>query len=342
MTVREILRFVDNAAAVAFYNQDLTARGLPSGATTKSRPGPPSGTDVIRLRDDNSTDTPLISGATPYTVTVAAAGTTSGEVAGRAVPASGSLPIAGTVEATQALPKWIIVGITQSNLRGNSETIDAADISDGIGWTHPGAPLYLPSRLWASTAWEKADDPLTNIAGTKNTGKMGAIVAAVRQLIADEVVPSGYQAAVVMCGVNGTGFSDSRWRVGDDLYLGTIEATQQALASVTGSVVGAYVMIGGEADNALTEIQFAAYLDATIAGYRAALGSAPWIQVGICDDLASGWDPIRDALADTPNRVANCDYVSTVGRATHDGLHYTRAAYLLIGADVATAIEALI
>jgi hypothetical protein len=342
MTVREILRFADNAAAIAFYNQDLTARGLQSGATTKSRPGPPSGTDVQRLRDDNSTDTPLISGATPYTVTVAAAGTTSGEVAGRAVPASGSLPIAGTVEATQAQPLWIIMWKGQSNLRGNSETIDAADVADAQAYTHLAGPSFLPARLWDAAAYESAADPLLNPSGARNTGKMGFVVAAVRALIAAGAVPSGYTPAIVMCGYNSTGFSNDRWRVGDDLYLAAIEAGTGALASVSGSVIGAYVWCQGEEDESLSEVQYAAYLDAAIAGYRAALGDAPWITVGICDDLSSSWDPIRAALADTPNRVTSSAYVSTVGRATHDGLHYTRAAYLLIGADVATAIEALI
>lgn len=342
MTVREILRFADNAAAIAFYDQDLTARGLPSGATTKSRPGPPTGTDVIRLRDDNVAATALISGATPHTVTVAAAGTTSGEVAGRAVPASGSLPVAGTVEATQT-QLWLIVAAGQSNCRGNSETIDAADISDAVGWMHPTGASYLPSRLWlAALAWEAGDDPLTNITGSKNTGKMGFLVAAARALIAAAAVPEGYTPAIVMCGVNSTGFADSRWRVGDDLYLATIAAAQNALASVPGSVVGGYVWCQGEADESLTQVQYAAHLDAAIAGYRVAIGDAPWITVGICDNLSSSWDPIRAALADTPNRIANSAYVSTVGRATHDGLHYTRAAYLLIGADVATELGALL
>lgn len=342
MTVREILRFADNAAAIAFYDQDLTARGLPSGATTKSRPGPPTGTDVIRLRDDNVAATALISGATPYTVTVAAAGTTSGEVAGRAVPASGSLPIAGTTEATQALPLWIVAVIGQSNARGNSDTIDAADVATAQAYTHPSVPSYLPGRLWDAGAWESAADPLLNPALSRNTGRIGFGSAAVRALITAGAVPSGYTPAIVMSGFNSTGFSDSRWRVGDDLYLDTIAAVENALASVPGSVVGGFAWCQGEADESLTQVQYAAYLDAAIAGYRAALGSAPWITVGICDNLSSSWDPIRAALADTPNRVANSAYVSTVGRATHDGLHYTRAAYLLIGADVATALEALL
>jgi hypothetical protein len=157
----------------------------------------------------------------------------------------------------------------------------------------------------------------------------------------DYLVPSGRlatgeQVLLVPCGIGATGFSNTRWGVGNDLYCNAIGLTARAKAMFPNSTVDAIFWMQGETDvaPAMTGPAYQSALDATLQGMRNQLGgTGVKIVVGGMSPLWVAADTanrqaIANVHADTPNRFTNCAYAdpnlpSQITDTQNAFLHYS-------------------
>jgi hypothetical protein len=249
-----------------------------------------------------------------------------------------------------------IAGIAgQSNARGYATRDPLIDISTARQWMSADTYLDTVSGEVLATKCGTANDPLDHGATGAATGTMGHAVAFARAYITAGILAGDEELMLVGGGANGTalvaiesGDSVAAWSRTGPQYVSFIARMTEALASsVAGSELQAVIWSQGERDAALsiTQTAYAGALDSLIANMREDL-SAPdliFVITGLADDYTTGTaSGIKAALADTPNRVANCVYVSAAGLATADGTHFTAAAYRTLGANIYTGLATLL
>lgn len=145
---------------------------------------------------------------------------------------------------------------------------------------------------------------------------------------------------IVMHAVGGTGFSNNRWNVGDDLYEGLIIRANAALSWGSGvKTLDKFLWHQGEADAAFSSADFnihANNLDSLIAGVRSSITGATnigFILGGFVPNFDDpSYDAVKFAISDTPNRVTNAAYVSSDGLTdTGDNLHFDGPSQIEFG-----------
>lgn len=147
--------------------------------------------------------------------------------------------------------------------------------------------------------------------------------------------------------VGGTSFWNHRWNPGDDLYDNLVHLTTRTLAAHPDWRLRALLFQGFETDakNAMLATTFRRSLDRFVKAMRADL-SAPDLPI-VFGELPPGFvdgyperEAIRDELALAPQRLPRLAIASSrePERAEDDGLHYSTAGLLAVGAGYAGAL----
>jgi hypothetical protein len=137
----------------------------------------------------------------------------------------------------------------------------------------------------------------------------------------------------------GTGFSDARWRVGDDLYADAVARINALFAANPGFEFGGFLWHQGEKDTGQTPAFYQPLLDAMIAGLRSEVTVAgpttPFVLGQMVEAYyvgSAGREAIQAVINDTPNRVAYTAVASSAGLADKgDALHFGAAAQRVLG-----------
>ena len=146
---------------------------------------------------------------------------------------------------------------------------------------------------------------------------------------------------VLMPGADGgTGFSDLRWRVGDDHYLDAVARLNALFAANPDFVFGGFLWHQGEKDVGLTASFYQTHLDAMIAGMRndvtVAGPTTPFVLGQMVQSFyvgVAGREAIQAVTDDTPNRIAHTAVASSAGLADKgDGLHFDGPSQRILGA----------
>ncbi len=244
----------------------------------------------------------------------------------------------GGVSATQADVRILVfLSIGQSNMQGHSSGYDAnldKSIVDVYQW---GSSGDFAGEIAI------AREPLSHITEMANPTLIGPALSFAKEVIAQSKATT--RILLVPAAMGGTGFSDDRWGVGDDLYLNAIARANAALASVAKAEFAGFLWLQGEKDaqNSLAKATYISELDAMIAGMRAAITgatNAPFFAGEMVNSWAAGAPEriaIQEAIQDLPNRVNDCYLVSTAGLDPQgDGIHYSAASMRLLGPRYAT------
>jgi hypothetical protein len=137
----------------------------------------------------------------------------------------------------------------------------------------------------------------------------------------------------------GTGFSDARWRVGDDLYADAVARINALFTANPGFEFGGFLWHQGEKDTGQTPAFYQPLLDAMIAGLRSEVTVAgpttPFVLGQMVEAYyvgSAGREAIQAVIDDTPNRVAYTAVASSAGLADKgDALHFGAAAQRTLG-----------
>lgn len=311
-------------------------------------------------------------GGTELTSACVQSGQYLSEIRGIAKPSGSTrIPRASTTPQTDRLvdgvddsadPFDIVIIPGQSNAMNTSEGLGdlSAYVSDGYQWR---ASVYRDAlsgeRLVTKVA--EANEPIDHT-GTAGGVQIGWAASFARAYITNTLA-SGRRLMLVGCAVSGTGIlgGGQQWdptpgragAVNPDpgyayatMITRATEARAELVAAFPGSAIVGVCWLQGEQDIGSTQAEYAAAQDALIASVREDLGlpDLPWAVGGIADSFTSGnHAQIKAAIADTPNRVAHTAYINNVGRATHDGTHFTASSRdAEIGPDYAAALAGLL
>lgn len=210
----------------------------------------------------------------------------------------------------------------QSNMQGYS----GSDTVPVIGEPNPRIlELNLNSAIDNNTpklAVQPLDHPVVNPAAGASLGYRFA-----QRYITDN---PNKKILLIASAVGSTGFAGGNWNDGNTLHEQLVSRTNAALAWGTGTKTLIPILFHqGEADAVLgtTEVTHASNMDAMITAFRASITGASNIGF-ICGGLVPNfnnptYDGVKAAIADTPNRVTNSAYVSSVGLTdVGDNLHF--------------------
>ena len=176
-----------------------------------------------------------------------------------------------------------------------------------------GGPYLIPKRFAASFLADRPEDSIVFIPGA----------------------------------VGGTSFWNHRWNPGDDLYDNLVALTNRTLAAHPDWKLRALLFQGFETDakNAMLATTFRRSLDRFVKAIRADL-AAPDMPI-VFGELPPGFvdgyperEAIRDELAVATGRLPRIAIASSrePERAEDDGLHYSTAGLLAVGAGYAGAL----
>lgn len=213
---------------------------------------------------------------------------------------------------------WLTAG--QSNEQGHGKDLDS--LVDIAGprlhqWKQNGTLAFAPEPLDHSQVV---------------TGAIGHAVAFMR----DYYLPTqahNVRVVLVPTAIPNTALVNGPWAVGGAHYLTAISRANAAIAGIgfVGDTVSFKGIIWhqGEADktNGVSQVDYAAGLDATIAGFRSGITGAS-NSVFLLGGTIYATDPVQLAIQDTPNRVARCGYASADGLTVNvgDSPHFDAAS----------------
>jgi hypothetical protein len=243
-------------------------------------------------------------------------------------------------------PFDVFLVIGQSNALAGKTLDSSTDVSGPrvFQWGRHEAGKVIPGH-----------EPLQHNEDAVRTDSIGFAVAFAREWYVPNALEEGRSVLLVPAAKGGTGFTNG-WSVGDTLYTEAIASANAALASHPENRLVGVFWQGGEAqaDTGWTENQYTAELDAMIAGMRASITGAANVPF-IVGGMVPGWvaadagrQPVQDALADTPNRVANTGYADpetpTVLEDDSDSdlIHYGAADQRTLGERYWNALEPLL
>lgn len=217
---------------------------------------------------------------------------------------------------------------------GQSNCLGGATLSATLDYAGPN--LFQWGRVGTSAnRYIEGNEPLQNNEVVQWQNLIGFAVAFARDYYVPNALAQGRVVLLVPAARGGTGFTNG-WAVGDTLYNEAIASANAAMAANPGNVFKGVFWQGGEAqaDQGWTEVQYTEQLDALIAGMRAGITGATDVPF-IIGGMVPGWvaadvgrQPVADALANTPGRVANTGYAdpsvpSVLGTAD---IHYNADA----------------
>lgn len=222
----------------------------------------------------------------------------------------------------------------QSNSQGHGRPIDAGDIAGprNFQWTQAGT----------LTA---ANEPLNHTLVVTNN--IGHAVCFIR----DHYVPahgSNVTVVLVPAAVPNTSLVGGPWAVGGTHYNTAVTRTNAAmayLATQSGTALfKGVIWHQGETDhaNGVSQVDYAAGLDATIAGFRSEITGAT-SSVFLLGGTVYAADPVQLAIQDTPNRVTRCGYGSASGLTVNvgDSPHFDAASQRTLAGRYYTAFLAI-
>jgi carbohydrate esterase-like sialic acid-specific acetylesterase len=208
-------------------------------------------------------------------------------------------------------PDQLFILAGQSNMLGRGLPLSQGTPSDSDLWN------------WRGGFWRIASDPLGSPTDPEN-GIGPGMTFGTELLAAD-----GGTIGLVMCAVGSTGISD--WQPGK----GPFENCVRGAASAGGTVTG-LLFLQGERDSETRglAIKWAARFKTMIEGFRSVFGNIPAVVAKIPDLTASGHkydDVVQDQQDLAAAENTGVRVFATDDQPLADGLHFTVAAYKVIG-----------
>lgn len=167
-----------------------------------------------------------------------------------------------------------------------------------------------------------------------------------KKYIEEGRLDSGRRILIIRSAVGGTGFSDHRWGMTDDLYLRMMELTRTALQLGSENRIVAFLWHQGETDaiNHMAEEEYYGHLLTLVNSVRHEFGSdIPFV----CGDFVQDWKsvneeickPIIAAQRKLVNNISNAEFVETDGLLSNnqynnfdcDSIHFCRPAQYELG-----------
>lgn len=244
----------------------------------------------------------------------------------------------------------LIVVAGQSNANGAGTPRDPdIDVSGGAyqwGQLPPNGQQIID----APEALEHIDN---NVTGTR----MGFAVKFARDYYIPNRLAAGRKVMLVPVAHGGYGFENNHWNPGDDQFVSAVQRTNAAMRSRMPGNNRVVMILWAQGEREVmagtgwTGAQYKAAQEACLAGLRAQIdggANVPIILTNIRPEWAvtqSNGMEIFDAIADTPNRVANCAYVDPTGLAGNNALeefHYNAASARILATRFWTAYSTLV
>lgn len=201
---------------------------------------------------------------------------------------------------------------------------------------------YLNSDLTVSMAVEK-------VTGNEIQSNFGLPFA--REYLKNECLAEGRDLLIVRSAVGGTGFSDHRWGICDDLYLHMMEMTRQALALNPENRLVALLWHQGETD-AINRVSYEVHKANLQALFDSVTDTfdVPELPI-IAGDFVQHWkgdnieqcEPVIDAIRAVCRDCKNGAFVETDGLCSNeqelhraplgwkDPIHFSREAVYALG-----------
>lgn len=145
------------------------------------------------------------------------------------------------------------------------------------------------------------------------------------------------------CAVGGTGFTNNRWGVGQDLYARAITVANLAMAQNAGSTLKGILWHQGEADIGIAESTYTSKLQALVSGFRSSISTGANCKF-IAGRMVSQFqptDPATNAMRQTIvnavasiNRSAMCDLAGSNAltfSSSYNNIHYNAAGCRAMG-----------
>lgn len=251
----------------------------------------------------------------------------------------------------------LLLGVLLS-LGREASAIDNADVvviagqSNAVGYgIGPGVDPVSDSRVWQWAINGTAALAANPLAGPDSPyGRYGAGLH-FGITYANTYLATGRKVLLVPTAVMATGFSDSRWDVGDDLYLQAIGLAANAVNSGRGNRLVAIIWLQGETDarNGLDAPDYQNNLIALIRGFRSSIPTAtvktPFLIGGMVPEwMATMGKPAYDIAAvhmTIPTIEPYCAYVGGPWGYNNGGqevIHYNAVGQAKLGDRYAAAL----
>lgn len=227
--------------------------------------------------------------------------------------------------------------------------------SDGTGFGGASKPYQPKDTVW----YLQSEDPQ----GKKQFDDLTMSIA--REAVRDNLIQSNYSFSfadayleagllkpgrkllILRASVGGTGFSDKRWGMTDDLYLRMTEMLRTALSLNPGNRPVAFLWHQGETDalGNLGYVQYTRNISELLGSVRSTFG-CPELPF-VCGDFVKQWkdlnaaicEPILSALRDFCAATPGCAFVETFelpsndesGSLPTDTIHFCRESLYRLG-----------
>jgi hypothetical protein len=202
--------------------------------------------------------------------------------------------------------------------------------------SYDGGSLHSPSVLqWGRSGLDDgqlitASAPLQH--HDPGAGQMGLDISFSEALLAQHPDVS---VVFIPSAAGGSGFSNSRWNPGDDLYADAVSRANAVMAANPDFVFGGFIWHQGESDAGNPAYQ--SDLDSCIAGLRQDVDAADDATPFILGGLVPGWveeaadrQAIQATINGTPGRVAHTAVSSSIDLISSGNLIHFNAADLRI------------
>lgn len=228
----------------------------------------------------------------------------------------------------------VILLVGQSNMVGRYGSIDPV-----LDATDSRVMQYGTTRQ----TLELAENPLDHRDEGADTVGLGLSLG---KAYADNYLEAGRKVLLVPAAKGGTGFSDGYWVQGGQGYNNAIGRANEAIALGENSRIVLIAWHQGEKDNALTESEYANFLDTLISEFRGGITGAsdvPFIVGEIPTASNSYGAGVDAALNNTTQRVSNTGFVTTEDLSLgNDSLHFTAESCRTMGSRYATEYGVLL
>lgn len=196
-------------------------------------------------------------------------------------------------------------------IAGQSNTLSGTGSNPAVDAPHPKV-FQLGRQGERNLNIMLARDPLEH--HSVRGGKIGFAMTFAK-LYADELLENGRNILLIPCGHGGTGFSDSRWSAGDDLYEDAVYRVNYALTNFPDSKLVAILWHQGEKD--VGNKKYQALLDSMIVNLRRDCGNDGTSLPFVLGRMIPYWvdqSAIRISheliIKDTPNRIEKVGFAS--------------------------------
>lgn len=243
-----------------------------------------------------------------------------------------NLPTSGTGINVNDMGYDIIIGMGQSNMVGYDPASDLA-----IDYPEGGIDQFATSGTYNGKILQ-ASVPLQG--EQIQAGRVSPLFHFAKWY--KHQIPSNRRVLVIMSAVWATGYSDNRWRVGNDLYEGSITDITNALAACpANSRIAALLWCQGETDETMPQATYEAYFDAMITDFRSRVPNATTCPVLVLSMVAArraAYPGVAAAHVATPSRLPYSAYVEG-STLTYDEWHYSVAGVRENGRKLAYALQ---